>query len=195
LILDTNALSAVANGEDSAIQLVAGAERLAVPVIVLGEYRLGTAQSRQKAIYETWLRQWIAAVLVLDIDEETTHSYAAIGLELKKTGQAHSRQRSVGRCALPPTFSAAPEPGPALRSCFRPPAPRLVIRQGSVCRDHGCPKLPGSFRPRVSDHQEKVEFSFKQNLFDFFRIPAVCQACEPEPTTRLISGLGISIRC
>jgi len=33
------------------------------------------------------LRQWIAAMLVLDIDEETTHSYAAIGLELKKTGR------------------------------------------------------------------------------------------------------------
>jgi tRNA(fMet)-specific endonuclease VapC len=51
------------------------------------EYRLGIAQSRQKAGYESWLRQWIAAVVVLDIDEETTHSYAAIGLELKKTGR------------------------------------------------------------------------------------------------------------
>ena len=87
MILDTNALSAVADGEDSIIELVARAERLAVPVIVLGEYRLGIAQSRQKASYESWLRQWIAAVLVLDIDEETTHSYAAIGLELKKKGR------------------------------------------------------------------------------------------------------------
>ena len=87
MILDTNALSAVADGEDSAIELVARVERLAVPVIVLGEYRLGIAQSRQKASYESWLRQWIAAVLVLDIDEETTRSYAAIGLELKKTGR------------------------------------------------------------------------------------------------------------
>ena len=87
MILDTNALSAVADGEDSAIELVARVERLAVPVIVLGEYRLGIAQSHQKASYESWLRQWIAAVLVLDIDEETTRSYAAIGLELKKTGR------------------------------------------------------------------------------------------------------------
>ena len=87
MILDTNALSAVADGEGSAIELVARAERLAVPVIVLGEYRLGIAQSRQKASYESWLRQWIAAVQVLEIDEETTHSYAAIGLELKKMGR------------------------------------------------------------------------------------------------------------
>jgi tRNA(fMet)-specific endonuclease VapC len=87
LILDTNALSAIADGESSAMELVARAERLAVPVIVLGEYRLGIAQSRHKASYESWLRGWIAAVALLDIDEETTHSYAAIGLELKKQGK------------------------------------------------------------------------------------------------------------
>jgi tRNA(fMet)-specific endonuclease VapC len=87
LILDTNALSAVADGETSAMELVARTERLAVPVIVLGEYRLGIAQSRYKASYESWLRGWIAAVALLDIDEETTHSYAEIGLELKKQGK------------------------------------------------------------------------------------------------------------
>jgi len=87
LILDTNALSAVADGEPSVMELVAGAERVAVPVIVLGEYRLGIAQSRHWATYESWLRQWIAAVTVLDIDDGTTHSYSAIGLELKKKGK------------------------------------------------------------------------------------------------------------
>ena len=87
MILDTNALSAVADGETSAMELVAAAEHLAVPVIVLGEYRLGIAQSRHNLTYESWLRKWIAAVFVLDIDEKTTHSYAAIGLELKKKGK------------------------------------------------------------------------------------------------------------
>jgi tRNA(fMet)-specific endonuclease VapC len=87
LILDTNALSAIADGDASAMDIVERTERLAVPVIVLGEYRLGIAQSRQRAIYQNWLREWISAVDVLDIDEETTHSYAAIGLELKKKGK------------------------------------------------------------------------------------------------------------
>jgi tRNA(fMet)-specific endonuclease VapC len=87
LILDTNALSAVADGDASAMELVARTERLAVPVIVLGEYRLGIAESRHKASYESWLREWIAAVTLLEIDEETTHSYAEIGLELKKKGK------------------------------------------------------------------------------------------------------------
>jgi predicted nucleic acid-binding protein len=86
LILDTNALSAVADGEASAVKLVARADRLAVPVIVLGEYRLGIAQSRHRTSYERWLREWIAAVTVLDIDERTTHAYAAVALELKNKG-------------------------------------------------------------------------------------------------------------
>jgi predicted nucleic acid-binding protein len=87
LILDTNALSAAADREPAALQVVARAERLAVPVIVLGEYRLGIAQSRRRGACENWLREWIVAVTVLDIDEETTHHYAAIGLELKRLGK------------------------------------------------------------------------------------------------------------
>jgi len=87
LIMDTNALSAVADGDASAMELLAGADRVAVPVIVLGEYRLGIAQSRHRADYEGWLRKWIASVTVLDIDDGTTYSYSTIGLELKKKGK------------------------------------------------------------------------------------------------------------
>lgn len=87
MILDTNALSAAADSEPSALEIVAQAERLSVPVIVLGEYRLGIAQSRHRASYEAWLREWLSSVGVLEIDDDTTHSYAMIGLELKKKGK------------------------------------------------------------------------------------------------------------
>jgi predicted nucleic acid-binding protein len=87
LILDTNALSAAAECDPAALEVVASAERLSVPVIVLGEYRLGIAQSWYRTDYENWLREWIAAVAVLQIDEETSHFYAAIGLELKRKGK------------------------------------------------------------------------------------------------------------
>jgi len=87
VILDTNALSAAAESEPSALEIVAHAGRVAVPVVVLGEYRLGIAQSRYGAQYENWLREWIAAVEVLDVDRQTTHSYAAIGSELKRKGK------------------------------------------------------------------------------------------------------------
>jgi len=87
LILDTNALSAAADREPAALKIVANAETLAVPVIVLGEYRFGIAQSRYRKDYEYWLREWIAAVKVLEVDERTTHHYATIGLELKGMGK------------------------------------------------------------------------------------------------------------
>ena len=87
MILDTDALSAAADREPAALEVVARAERLAVPVIVIGEYRLGISQSRRRAEYENWLRDWIEAVTVLDIDEETTHHYATIGSELKRSGK------------------------------------------------------------------------------------------------------------
>jgi len=86
LILDTNALSAVADGEASVLELVGGADRVAVPVIVLGEYRFGIAQSRHRVSYEGWLRQWTAVVEILDIDDRSTHSYSTISLELKRKG-------------------------------------------------------------------------------------------------------------
>jgi predicted nucleic acid-binding protein len=87
LILDTNALSAAADREPAALKVVASAEHIAVPVVVLGEFRLGIAQSRHRADYEAWLREWMGAVMVLDIDEETTRHYATIGLELKRMGK------------------------------------------------------------------------------------------------------------
>lgn len=87
LILDTNALSAAADGETAARNVLAGADRVALPVIVLGEYRLGIAQSRWQEVYENWLSECIAAVDILEIEEATSLHYAAIGLELKKAGK------------------------------------------------------------------------------------------------------------
>ena len=87
MILDTNALSAAADGDQGVLEVVAEAEQIAVPVIVLGEYRLGIAQSRRGKEYERWLRAWVAAVSVLDVDQETTFQYAKIGLELKNIGK------------------------------------------------------------------------------------------------------------
>ena len=87
LILDTNALSAAADREPAALKIVAGAESLAVPVIVLGEYRLGIAQSRYRKDYEDWLREWITVVKILEVDERTSQHYATIGLELKAMGK------------------------------------------------------------------------------------------------------------
>lgn len=87
MILDTNALSAIAEGEPGAATQVAKASRIAIPVIVLGEYRFGIARSRRKAEYEQWLTRTLTGYAVLDVAEETSVHYAMIRMELKDSGR------------------------------------------------------------------------------------------------------------
>jgi tRNA(fMet)-specific endonuclease VapC len=86
MILDTNALSAAADLDHAVIQLLAKAEDMAIPVIVLGEYRHGIAQSRNRAAYERWLQGLLNDCRVLDINEPTTRHYADITVELRAIG-------------------------------------------------------------------------------------------------------------
>ena len=87
MILDTNALSAAADADPALIAILARADQIAIPVIVLGEYRYGIAQSRNRATFERWLAALLGDCLVLDITEPTTHHYAEIVLELKRIGK------------------------------------------------------------------------------------------------------------
>ncbi|HMK21350.1 MAG TPA: type II toxin-antitoxin system VapC family toxin [Terriglobales bacterium] len=87
MILDTNALSAAADNDAALIAILARANELAIPVIVLGEYRHGIAQSRHRASYEKWLSGLLNDCMVLDVNEPTTHHYAEITLELKRKGK------------------------------------------------------------------------------------------------------------
>jgi predicted nucleic acid-binding protein len=86
MILDTNGLSAVANGDGGLIAILRQATEIAVPVIVLGEYRYGVRQSRKNQQYEQWLMNSLPNYRILDVDQETTIYYATLRTELKKTG-------------------------------------------------------------------------------------------------------------
>jgi tRNA(fMet)-specific endonuclease VapC len=86
VILDTNALSAIADNELAAVRIFRNADSIELPVIVLGEYRFGIAHSRRRGEYEKWLKELIAATRMLAIDEETSSHYARVRAELKKAG-------------------------------------------------------------------------------------------------------------
>lgn len=87
MILDTNALSAVANNEAAAVCLFSQAATIELPVITLGEYRFGIAHSRRCNEYEKWLGELIAVTRVLPVDDDTTGHYARVRAELKKAGR------------------------------------------------------------------------------------------------------------
>ena len=86
MILDTNGISALAEGDPGLKPILLHAALLAIPVGALGEYRYGISQSRDWARYEQWLAEHLLKFRVLDIDERTTVSYGAIRAELRKAG-------------------------------------------------------------------------------------------------------------
>ena len=86
MILDTNGLSALAEGEPSLKPLLRKATQIALPVIVLGEYRYGIAHSRDRKRYEEWLSAYLSRFRILDVDEETTISYRDVRTVLKRAG-------------------------------------------------------------------------------------------------------------
>ncbi len=86
MILDTNALSAIADGDRAAAAHLGGAAVIVIPVIVLGEYRYGIARSRLRGDYERWLEESLPACQVLAVSEETASTYAEVRLELEQAG-------------------------------------------------------------------------------------------------------------
>ena len=60
--------------------------RVAIPVIVLGEYRFGIAQSRHQRDYERWLEEMLSVCSVLEASEQTAIWYAELRSRLKAAG-------------------------------------------------------------------------------------------------------------
>jgi len=86
VILDTNGLSAIADGDAAIEPILREADEVALPVIALGEYLYGIRQSRDRDRYEVWLAKSIESFRVLFVDEGTAACYASLRGELKKAG-------------------------------------------------------------------------------------------------------------
>jgi predicted nucleic acid-binding protein len=85
MILDTNALSAFADGDHGLLNALGGSE-LHVPVIVLGEYRYGILRSRYRSEYDAWLREALSVLSPLPVTDSTTPHYAALCDRLRNAG-------------------------------------------------------------------------------------------------------------
>jgi len=86
VILDTNALSAWADGNPECRETLATASRLVIPVVVLGEYDFGIRQSAQRSRYEAWLATNLPMTEIAVISAATAAVYAGLRLELKSRG-------------------------------------------------------------------------------------------------------------
>jgi predicted nucleic acid-binding protein len=87
VILDTNALSAFVDGDAGVGEALRREARAAIPVIVLGEFRYGVAESRHRAAYEKWLETHLAHFEVLPVTDDTTVAYAGLRVALRRSGR------------------------------------------------------------------------------------------------------------
>jgi tRNA(fMet)-specific endonuclease VapC len=87
VILDTNALSAFVDGDVGVGEVLRRQARAAIPVIVLGEFHYGIAQSRHRTTYEAWLESQLPHFDVLTVTDETAIAYAALRVALKRSGR------------------------------------------------------------------------------------------------------------
>jgi predicted nucleic acid-binding protein len=92
LCLDTSAYSNLRRNDASAIELIAGARWLGLPVIVIGELRSGFRSGARRAANERGLDDFIrtAPVEVLEVDEESADIWAQITADARasRTGVA-----------------------------------------------------------------------------------------------------------
>ena len=86
MILDTNALSARAEGVAAVEFPLRSAGRLVVPCVVPGEYYFGIRQSRHRRRYEHWLRRYLPMAEIANVTHATADLYADIRRELRRAG-------------------------------------------------------------------------------------------------------------
>ena len=87
MILDTNALSAFVDGDAGVGEILRHQARVAIPVIVLGEFRYGIAQSRRRLAYVAWLDSHLPDFDILAVTDETAVAYAALRAALRRSGR------------------------------------------------------------------------------------------------------------
>ena len=88
--LDTNAYSDFMRGHAERVAIVRGARSIHMPLAVLGELRAGFAAGRRESMNAANLQRFLNSprVSVLLPDEQTTHHYARLYLQLRAGGLA-----------------------------------------------------------------------------------------------------------
>jgi tRNA(fMet)-specific endonuclease VapC len=86
MLLDTNALSALAAADEALIQAIEQVPRLCVTIISLGEYSYGIKQSRHETELTRWLDVFLQRADILYLGRETLSHYADVRRQLKKDG-------------------------------------------------------------------------------------------------------------
>jgi len=87
MILDTNAVSALFEGDPAIEAILAVAAKHHLPIPVIGEYRYGIIGSRQRQDLEQLLQRLEEKSFLLYPDRDTTRHYAEVRHQLRTIGR------------------------------------------------------------------------------------------------------------
>jgi len=119
--LDTNRYTDLSRGDEFVVNLIATADEIWLPFVVLGELRAAFAAGSQEARNEAVLRRFLLkpGVGILYAGEQTTHHYASVYRQLRKQGTpiptndmwiaALVLEHSLVLCARDTHFDALPQ--------------------------------------------------------------------------------------
>jgi tRNA(fMet)-specific endonuclease VapC len=86
VILDTNAISALAEGNAAIGRQLEASEEIFVSVISAGEYLCGVRRSKFRGVLEAWLEKFLRKAVLMSLEAQVLPEYAAICQELKDAG-------------------------------------------------------------------------------------------------------------
>jgi predicted nucleic acid-binding protein len=86
MILDTNAVSSLLEGDPALEAVLARELRHQLPVIVIGEYRYGLARSRRRRSLMPLFDELVRESVVLAVRAETAAAYATVREALRAKG-------------------------------------------------------------------------------------------------------------
>ncbi|MDC0363655.1 PIN domain-containing protein, partial [Opitutales bacterium] len=88
MILDTNALSALAGRDENLINQLSTSPRICTTLISLGEYTYGLngCTPARRKLLQAWLDAFLERAEILSPNRQTIESYAAVRAELKAAG-------------------------------------------------------------------------------------------------------------
>ena len=88
ICLDTSAYSHFKRGDEAVVEIVATANEVCVPAIVLGELRAGFRAGSRHLDNAKELRRFLASpiVRVIDLDDEIATLYSEVVVELRRAG-------------------------------------------------------------------------------------------------------------
>lgn len=88
ICLDTSAYSHFQKGDPAAVEIIRGAREIHVPVVVLGELRIGFRSGSRAEENEKDLGRFLSniAVAIVPVDDEASSLYADLMVDLRRAG-------------------------------------------------------------------------------------------------------------